>query len=401
MLRGRHLGGDRSASTGRRLDRSVPPTSPSRSRMPTRPSPSPVRLSGSNPPVVLDDHDDAAVLPRVGRSRSALRVLGDVRQRLLDDPVERRLHLRGQPIAADVGLDVDLQAALARTSEPAARSLRRGRDRRARTAGARRRVGARPEASRRRAPALRRRRPAPRRRRCPRAASGPAGSTSAPGPSRRAARARAASLELLRLDDASHRIAGHALRQVDRDRARAARASASRRSSSSKRASGPDVVVRDDDPDRRPLRDERHVQARVDAEAAHSRGRPRGPRGRRRPARCAPRSTTPPIFEWPRSSRMPESLVGALAVGGRDDQPVARPRQGDQDDAGLDQLPQPAGDEVEQRRQLELERRARSRSRSTTGTAAASESATRRAARSRSRRPPAPRAASSARRPRR
>ena len=162
------------------------------------------------------------------------------------------------------------------------------------------------------------------------------------------------SLELLRLDDAPHGIAGHALRQVHCDRGPGGEGLGEPKVVVVETRVRAEVVVRDDDPDRFPLRDERHVQARVDAEAACGRLVDLGvledgvdPLA----AAAVDDASHLRVVEVELHAREP---VGALAVGGSNDQPVARPRQGDQDDAGLDQLPQPAGDEVEQRRQLEL-----------------------------------------------
>ena len=176
---------------------SRPPTSATRSRMPTRPRPSvarrrrveAARRRPRRPPttafrLALQEDADAA---RAG-------VLDDVRERLLDDAVERRLGLGRQPLVAELRLEVDAQPALLaeRLGEPLDAPAR-ARSRRARTGAARPRAGARPAASRRRARGPTRSPRAPRPTRPPaRAASGRAGSRSAPAPSRRAARARAA-----------------------------------------------------------------------------------------------------------------------------------------------------------------------------------------------------------------
>ena len=76
-----------------------------------------------------------------------LGVLDDVRQRLLHDPVERRLDLGRQAAVAEIGLDLDRGSRLlARTSRRAARARARGRSRRAPSGAARPRAGARPGA---------------------------------------------------------------------------------------------------------------------------------------------------------------------------------------------------------------------------------------------------------------
>ena len=92
---------------------------------PTRPRPSLARRLGSKPGRRPRRPRRRRRPSRVSRmlTRSAPRVLDDVRQRLLHDPVERRLDLGRQPLVAELRLEVDAQAASARgTSRRAARA---------------------------------------------------------------------------------------------------------------------------------------------------------------------------------------------------------------------------------------------------------------------------------------
>ena len=136
---------------------SRPPTRPTRSCIPSSPRPFWPGFVEA-PAVVLDHGGDRAVAPREDDAHVAgLRVLDHVRQRLLRDPVERRLDLRGQAARRRASARGRPRSPSARgTSRRAARSPARARSRRAPSAGARRPGGARPGASPRRAPAARR-----------------------------------------------------------------------------------------------------------------------------------------------------------------------------------------------------------------------------------------------------
>ena len=91
---------------------SLPPSSASRSPMPSSPSPSPPPSGGEAAAVVLDHGGDrAAAASEDDADRARLGVLDDVRQRLLHDPVERRLDVARQPVA-DVRLEVDAHPGL-------------------------------------------------------------------------------------------------------------------------------------------------------------------------------------------------------------------------------------------------------------------------------------------------
>ena len=97
---------------------SVPPSSSTRSRMPARPKPAPgAPASKPRPSSVTLEMQHAAVLPRLHRHARGARVLDGVVQRLLDDPVERRLHL---------GRAAALERELGRDLEPVARRGARG-----------------------------------------------------------------------------------------------------------------------------------------------------------------------------------------------------------------------------------------------------------------------------------
>ena len=209
---------------GRRLDRQ--PAADERDPLAhadeaERPRPASPRLEA--PSVVLD-HDDRRSPPcarAVMLTRAAARVLHDVRQRLLHDPVERRLDLGRQAVARRAGPRRRRRARTARPGSPrAARRRARDRSRRARSGAARPRAGGRPAASRRRA------RGAPRWPRAPRRSRSTVVEVLEAEQDRRerlaglvvqlAGEPRA--LELLRLDDAAQRVAAHALGEVDGDR---------------------------------------------------------------------------------------------------------------------------------------------------------------------------------------
>ena len=77
---------------------SVPPTSASRSRMPSSPKPDDAVVRIEAAAVVAHrTRDLAAAVAHAHFDARRLRVLGDVGQRLLDDPVDRRLDLRRVP----------------------------------------------------------------------------------------------------------------------------------------------------------------------------------------------------------------------------------------------------------------------------------------------------------------
>ena len=257
-------------------------------------------------------------------------MLDDVRQRLLDDPVERRLDLARQPLVAELRLEVDAHAGLlAERVARAARAPARARSRRAPTGAARPRAGARPGASRRRARA--------RDATAARASSVAALCSSGFRPSRidvsawpvsscssRASRARSSSCA-----STTRRTASRLTRseRSTATAARAASASASRRSSSVKRGRRRRPCRgRSTTPIAPAARDERHVERRVDAEP------PRGLLVDLRIVEHRVDALAPTALEHAARLRAAELELASrrprtcrLAVGGRDAQRRRRP----------------------------------------------------------------------------
>ena len=325
-------------------------------------------------------------------------VLDDVRERLLDDPVERRLDLapgaarRRAPARGDLDpgrLGEGLRQALERGDE--AEVVER----------------LRPQLDRQAADVLERRddelaqlvrdraRICSTVARAPRPSSGRAGSRSAPGRSRRGARARAAGARAPgRRPRGGARRARPGARGRRRSAARVANCSASRRSASPKRGSRAELVVRDDDADRlrparaggRRARSSRRAAASTSWSTSGS-SRSESMRSLRR------RSSTRPAFDEARGEHQPDDLARLLA-GRRLDPQVSAGRQRDRDEPRADQLAQAL-------RATRSSSRVSSSSASSASPTSFSDSSwlrprasrTRRAARSRSRPPPAPRAA--------
>ena len=213
-----------------------------------------------------------------------LRVLDDVRERLLDDAVERGLDLGRQALLAEPSLEIDVDVGLLgeRLGEP----LERGNEAEVVERlgpAARRRGGGRPGASSTTSSrSASRPRALGRSSTTPRSTAGRAGSRSAPGRSRRAAHGRAAAARA-----PAPRRPGEArrARRAARDRSRAPRAAAND-------LGEPDVVVAEArrratflscatrTPIARSRSDQRHVEPR--SGAGCRRGRPTGrPRDRR------------------------------------------------------------------------------------------------------------------------
>ena len=121
----RHLGDERRPRAGRRLDREPP--ADERDALAHADEPEPVvrgRVRVEARAVVLDDRGDATPALRVSRmlTRARAGVLDDVRQRLLHDPVERRLDLARQPLVAELRLEVDRDARVCSRNVSARRS---------------------------------------------------------------------------------------------------------------------------------------------------------------------------------------------------------------------------------------------------------------------------------------
>ena len=217
-------------------------------------------------------------------------VLGDVRQSLLRDPVEGGLDLGRKPRLVEVRLDVDRDPRVsAEGVREVARARARARSRRAPSAAARRRAAGRTEGSPRSLLEARRRqlgrRPSSW---LPRPASVRAGSTSAPGPSRRAARGRVAGA---RAPGPRPRGAERRGRRGRRGRPRPRRAPRRslpiRRSSSVKRGSGPRLLWAAITPiARSPTIIGTKRPERIPIAASRSPGRPRCRRASSPPVRC-------------------------------------------------------------------------------------------------------------------
>ena len=112
-----------------------------------------------------------------------------------------------------------------------------------------------------------------------------------------------------------------------------------------------------------------------------------------------PRARTAPAFDS-RVNTWSQQVVRLVRGDRLDPQPVGD-RQSDRDEARVDQLAQPFHDELQQPRQVELTDQRSADLAATTRAGATTRSPTRRGVRSRSRRPPGPRAAPRAPRPRR
>ena len=289
----------------------------------------PSRVSSASKPCPSSSITAATLSrPRVSRTltREAARVLDHVRQRLLDDPVERRLDRRRQ--------------AARRRASP--RSRRGSPVCSVNVVGSRSSAGTSPKSSsafgrsstaRRRTSCsvvddllaqLIRRRPrlVGRLRLLDRLQAEQDRGQRLSGLVVQLAR-QALALELLRIDDA--RSASRATRWRGRRRRRHARAnvSARRRSSSVNARVRALPVVRDHDPDRLASHDQRHVEARRSRRAvARTPGRPRGRRSASRLARCAVARARAPLFERSaqlacRRSDSAVSPVGRLRSEGR------------------------------------------------------------------------------------
>ena len=308
------------------------------------------------PPVVLDDGSDRVAAPDdEDRHPGRGGVLDDVRQRLLDDPVERRLDLRGEPLVFDARLEVDVQPGLlaegrreplerrhqpevvegrrAKLDREAANALERRRDRVAHRGerGARLLGGdllldaLQPEEDRgQRLPGLVVELPRE------------------PG-----------SLELLRRHDPAHRVPADPLRQVDRDRSALCESLRQPEVVVGERRAGVLAVMGDDDPDRPPACDERHVESRADAEP------PRCPMVDLRIVQDGVDALAPPPLEHATGLRAVEceghadDPVCPVSVGRGDSQLTAVGKR-DQDEPGVDELPQLLRDDAEERLELEL-----------------------------------------------
>ena len=122
--------------------------------MPISPSPSSRDCVGSKPRAVVLDHRDHGppFAVRTMLTRARLRVLDDVRERLLHDPVERGLDLAGSRSLAEPRPRTRRRVRLLGEGlDRVARAQARARSRRAPSVAARPRAGARPAASRPRA----------------------------------------------------------------------------------------------------------------------------------------------------------------------------------------------------------------------------------------------------------
>ena len=290
-----------------------------------------------------------------------LRVLDDVRQRLLHHPVERRLDLARQPLLAELRFEVE-----ASRSAP-----RRSRARRS-SAGHEAEVVERlrpqldsqtPHVVQRledlladlgERPRARLGAPAP-----PRRPSGRAAPRSAPGRSGRAARARGggARAPAPRRRGAARRSATRSERSTA-TAARFANVSARRRSSSVNRGSSPCLVVGDDDSDRpvarRSAARRGRCARRVGAADSWSTSGSSSSESTRSPRR---RSSTRPLFEPARLELRADDLARRRSPSAASITSVpSAVGQRDRDDPRVDQLAQAARDQLEQARQVDLGR---------------------------------------------
>ena len=399
--RERHLGHDRRARPLGGLDRE--PTAEQADSLLHADEPEPVAVAAGGAEAL-------ARRPRRPPSRSPSRrvtttltcvgagVLGDVRQRLLDDPVERGLDLgRRGAVDVEVRLDVDRDARSARRTPPrAARARGRARSRRAPSAAARRRAGARSGASRRSARAA-----------AAAAARAVLGVPRLLDPlqAEQDRRQRLAglvvelareppALELLPLDHAAERVAGDAVGEVDGDRrARGERLGEPQLLVGEARVGARACCGRRSR--RSPGR--RRSSARTGPSAGRSAGRPPGrprcPRASSRRARCGAARARGRSSSRSRARNVPTQLLG-LRAGGRLDPQVAAARRAARSRRARRRSARAAASRSARAAgRARSRRRARSRPRSATRAAPASASPTRTGARSRSRPRPARRAA--------
>ena len=309
--------------------------------------------------VVLDHGDDGAVLA-LQEDADALGagVLDDVRQRLLDDAVERRLDLGRQPLVAELRLEVDLRGRVC-SRNVSAEPL----DGRHEPEVVERR---RAQLDREPADVLQRRDDElAHRRRAPSRASVGLGrllERLQPEQDRRQRLARLVvelareprALELLRLDDAPDRVAADPLGEVDRDRRpRGERLREAQVVVGEARASAPACRARS----RRRSPGRARSAARTSAEWTPSRRAAcwsiSGSSSTESIRSLRPRSSTRPAFEPASSSSIPTTpyAPSPSAAATRSASPVG---QRDQHEPRVDELPQAARDEGEQRLELEL-----------------------------------------------
>ena len=273
--------------------------------------------------------------------RARLRVLDDVRQRLLHDPVERCLDVARQPVA-------DAAPRARRACPVCSANVSRRRSSAGDEAEVVERL--RPQLDRQPAHVVQRLDDllahggerlgrAPRPSSPPRRAFSPSSTEVSSCPvwscSSRASRRRSSSCA-----STTRRSASPATRaeRSTATAARGAKVSASRRSSSVKRGSLAFLVVGDDHADRPPAAERAARRARcVRRGAGPTPGRPRDRRASESTRSARRRSSTRPLFEPARSSCMPTISAAPLAVGGLDPERPVAGRQRDRDEPRADQ----------------------------------------------------------------
>ena len=340
--------------TGRRLDLEPPAGERHALAHPGEPEASSSVELGSKPRPSSSTTATTAPSFRCRRMLTRLRagVLDDVRQRLLDDAVERRLGLGRQPLVAELRSRSTVEAALlaerfasrstAGTSPKSSSADGRSSTASRRTFWSVETTSSRTDATASRASSA----PPP-----ARAASARAGSRSAPGRSRRAARARAGALELLRLDDTTDGVAADPLGQIDGDRRPRRERLRQAQVVLAEGRRGARLSCAITTPIARPRRS-------AERRAPNARRAGASPAGRLRIVEHGVDALAAPALEHAARLRAaerelhPGDAVGALALGRGDTQ--RSPSGGRSGRASPRQLLQPARDEREQRLQLEL-----------------------------------------------
>ena len=311
--------------------------------------------------VVLDHRGDRArAAGEHDADRARLRVLDDVRQRLLHDPIERRLDVVREPVA-DAGLELDphsrllgegLAQALERGDEPEVVQRLRAQLHREPADVVERLDDLLAHGGERRGPLLV----------GPRLLDGLQTEQHRrqllPGLVVELAR-QPAPLELLRLDHPAQRIARDARREVDGDGGPGRERLGEPQVGLGEAGVAAFAVVRDDHADRPARGEERGVEAAAGAEApgrllvdlgiVEERVDPLGAAALQDAAALRARSL----------ELQADDLGRALAVGRLDPERPVAGRQRDRHQPRADQLAQPAGDQLEQARELDLARQRR------------------------------------------
>ncbi len=158
----------------------------------------------------------------------------------------------------------------------------------------------------------------------------------------------AAALELLRLDNAPERVARNPLREIDRDRRARAEGLGEPEVVVRKAGIRQQLVVRGEQADRAATRDERNPETGPRTETAHDLVVDLGIVENRVDALAAAALDHAPALRRRPRHRLPDQVGASLAGNCDKAQLVGAGRKQHGDEAGVEQLAQAAGDEIEQ-----------------------------------------------------